>query len=77
MAARYFWHRAVDNRWHRYSRDRGETLCGNWFLIGSYRYGVPSDARETKGPGAYCTSCKKADTRNAREARAREARKNA
>lgn len=58
-----YWHRAPDDRWHQFNRDRSST-CGGWVFLG-----VPDDARVTKGPGAYCTSCVKADRRRRRLAR--------
>ena len=51
------WHRA-EGKWHCYRN--GESLCGKWALIGM---GWPLDARNVRGSGAYCTSCKKAAQR--------------
>lgn len=63
------WYRPPDNRWHAFKKTSAEplhadSLCDNW------RAGLAAllrTGRDTMGPGAYCTSCKKAAQRIAKE----------
>lgn len=58
------WHRH-EGKWHAYRQD-GYSLCENSLLSpllgssGLIGRIIPTDARDTRGPGAYCTTCKKA-----------------